>query len=129
MSIKGNEQVVRMWAVKDFARDQRCAFLYYHKLASQALEGDHLEFGHLVKMYMLCAVEAEEHFVRWALILRLVRKGSSYDQARWAVFDKWSETFAALQELTGVAIIDADGKIDKHRLSKASLMLEGFSLA
>jgi hypothetical protein len=128
MSTAADQHALKIWVVKDFARDQRCAFLYYHRLASLALDGDSLEFGHLVKLYLRCAAEAEEDFVRSALILRLMRRGWDHRYALRAVLANWGGTFEALQELTGVAIIDVNGDIDKRLVSKASMMLEKFSL-
>jgi hypothetical protein len=128
MSAAADQHALKIWVVKDFARDQRCAFLYYHRLASLALDGDSLEFGHLVKMYLRCAVEAEEDFVRSALILRLMRKGWSHQYALRAVLANWGGSFEALQELTGVAVVGANGEVDERLVSKASMMLEKLSL-
>jgi hypothetical protein len=121
-------QTRMIWALQDLARHQRCAFISYNEFARLALGDRAGKIDRWHYMYLFCAFDAEKDFVRSALTLRLMKTGWSYDYAVWFVAAQWSETIKALQELTGVPIIDGSGKFDKRLAAKASLMLEDLSL-
>jgi hypothetical protein len=128
MSEEIDLQTRMIWALQDLARHQRCSFISYNKFAQLALRSRPGKFDRWQYMYLCCALQAEKDFVRSALTLRLMKTGWSYEYAVWFVVAKWSETFEALQELTGVAIIDPRGKFDRRLAAKASMMLEDLSL-
>jgi hypothetical protein len=125
---KTDLQTREIWALQDVARHQRCSFLSYNKVARMSVYDWRSNMGSRYRLFSSCAFEAEKEFVRTALTLRLMKQGWTYEYAICIVAAKWSETFPALQELTGIAVIDAEGNYDEQLAAKAAMMLENLSL-